>query len=178
MNKVYYSFGNPFKVKFRRHYCYNCGTKLLIVKHHKIVSQKSPEAKYYSFDGGSDDGVMVGPCLFIHKVFYCPKCLENIEFDTQISLEDIDNMVKALECYFQKKAMPIAIKKSYERQDGIMERRLSQIKQVKNLSLSIEKNSNEVLNYKMPISRKKIWERPYYFKKSKYKLKKFLKAYL
>ena len=29
MNKQYYSFGNPFKVKFREHFCYKCGTKLI-----------------------------------------------------------------------------------------------------------------------------------------------------
>ena len=28
MNTHYYNFGNPFKVKFRKHYCYICGSKL------------------------------------------------------------------------------------------------------------------------------------------------------
>ena len=58
MNKQYYSFGNPFKVKFREHYCYRCGSKLSIVKHHKVVSQKSDEAKYYDFSVGVDGGVI------------------------------------------------------------------------------------------------------------------------
>lgn len=93
MNKQYYSFGNPFKVKFREHYCYRCGSKLSIVKHHKVVSQKSDEAKYYDFSIGVDGGVMVGSCEFIHKVFYCPKCSQNIEFVTQINQEDIDILI-------------------------------------------------------------------------------------
>ena len=97
MNKQYYSFGNPFKVKFREHYCYRCGSKLSIVKHHKVVSQKSDEAKYYDFSVGVDGGVMVGPCEFIHKVFYCQKCSQNIEFVTQINQEDIDILIESSE---------------------------------------------------------------------------------
>lgn len=49
MNKQYYSFGNPFKVKFREHFCYKCGTKLFIIKHSKVVNRKSEDAKYYDF---------------------------------------------------------------------------------------------------------------------------------
>ncbi len=39
MNKKYYSFGNPVKVRFRNHYCFNCGTELSIIKHNKVVTQ-------------------------------------------------------------------------------------------------------------------------------------------
>ena len=85
MNKQYYSFGNPFKVKFREHFCYKCGTKLFIIKHSKVVNRKSEDAKYYDFSIGVDGGVMVGTCEFIHKVFYCSKCSEEIEFVTQIN---------------------------------------------------------------------------------------------
>lgn len=59
MNKQYYSFGNPFKVKFREHFCYKCGTKLFIIKHSKVVNRKSEDAKYYDFSIGVDGGVMV-----------------------------------------------------------------------------------------------------------------------
>lgn len=99
MNKHYYSFGNPFKVKFRKHYCYNCGTNLSIIKHNKIVSPKSEEAKYYDFSNGVD-GVMVGSCEFIHKVFYCSTCLKQIEFVTQLSFEDLNNFIRKLKRKF------------------------------------------------------------------------------
>lgn len=36
--------------------------KLMIVKHRKVVDQKSEEAKYYDFDAGGDGAIMVGPC--------------------------------------------------------------------------------------------------------------------
>ena len=68
MNKVYYNFGNPFKLKFREHYCYKCDANLLIHMHHKIVSQKSDESKYYDFSIPCDGGNMVGSCEFVHKV--------------------------------------------------------------------------------------------------------------
>ena len=94
MNKHWYNYGNTFKVKFRNHYCYKCGEKLTIVKHRKVVDQKSDEAKYYDFDAGGDGAIMVGPCEFIHKVFFCPKCSQNIEFITQINQEDIEIIIK------------------------------------------------------------------------------------
>ena len=96
MNKQYYSFGNPFKVKFREHFCYKCGTKLFIIKHSKVVNRKSEDAKYYDFSIGVDGGVMVGTCEFIHKVFYCSKCSEEIEFVTQINQEDIDILIRSV----------------------------------------------------------------------------------
>ena len=101
-NKCWYIDGNVFKVKFRDHYCYKCGEKLMIVKHRKVVNQKSEEAKYYNFDAGGDT-TMVGPCEFIHKLFFCPKCSQNIEFITQINQEDIDIIIQKTVIYFKKK---------------------------------------------------------------------------
>lgn len=111
MNKQYYSFGNPFKVKFREHFCYKCGTKLFIIKHSKVVNRKSEDAKYYDFSIGVDGGVMVGSCEFIHKVFYCSKCSEEIEFVTQINQEDIDILIGKVQKIFNNKDRKITIKK-------------------------------------------------------------------
>lgn len=105
MNKRYYSFGNPFKVKFRNHYCFKCNNKLSIIKHYKIVHQKSEEAKYYDFSIGADGGNMVGPCEFVHNVFYCQTCSKQIEFVTQLSFEDIDIFIKKLKKSFWKKEL-------------------------------------------------------------------------
>ena len=89
MNVEYYQFGNPIKARYRKHYCYKCGTSLLTIKHEKIVYQDSEEARNYSF---SDfDGQMVGSCKFIHNVFYCPKCSDNIEFITQVAFTNSMN---------------------------------------------------------------------------------------
>lgn len=49
INVKTYSAGNQFKINFRKHYCYKCGSKLSIIKLQKVVSQKSKEAKYYDF---------------------------------------------------------------------------------------------------------------------------------
>ena len=72
MNKQWYSFGSPFKEKFRKHYCYKCGFPLVVIKHEKMVWQNTEEAKFYSFNAPS--GHMVGPCEFIHDIFYCQRC--------------------------------------------------------------------------------------------------------
>ena len=49
------------------------------------------------------------------------------------------------------------------------------IEMVKNLCLLIEENGKESLIYKIPIIRKKNWERPYYFKVTKKDLIAFIK---
>ena len=172
MNKHYYCLGNPFKVKFRKHYCYVCGEKLSIVKHNKIVSQKSEEAKYYDFSIGK--GVMIGACEFIHKVFYCQKCSQNIEFVTQINQEDIDILIKDVENYFHKRGRVINIKKYFENVDNEIKEKCN-IDFVKNLCLFIEENEKDTLVYKIPKSRRNDYERPYYFKVNKKDLIKFIK---
>ena len=173
MNKKYYSFGNPFKVKFREHYCYRCGSKLYIVKNHKVVNQKSDEAKYYDFSVGVDGGIMVGPCEFIHKVFYCPKCLRNIEFVTQLNQEDIDILIESVQKHFANKGRKITIKKCFESILDEMEQ-VCKLEFVKNLCLVIEEEGKESLVYKIPRQRKECWERPYYFKVNKKDLIRFI----
>jgi len=58
MNKCSISFGYPIKVKLRKHYCYKCCNKLMVVKHRKVVYKELDEAKYYAFDTGDDGGIM------------------------------------------------------------------------------------------------------------------------
>ena len=174
MNKQYYSFGNPFKVKFREHFCYKCGTKLFIIKHSKVVNRKSEDAKYYDFSIGVDGGVMVGSCEFIHKVFYCSKCSEEIEFVTQINQEDIDILIGKVQKIFNNKDRKITIKKFFESENDMLKENFK-IEMVKNLCLLIEENGKESLIYKIPIMRKKNWERPYYFKVTKKDLIAFIK---
>ncbi len=172
MNKKYYSFGNSFKVKFRKHYCYRCGSKLSIVEHRKVISPKSDEAKYYDFSAGLD-GVMVGPCEFIHKVFYCQKCSQNVEFVTQTNQEDIEILIKRVQKHFHNKGRNINIKKCFENvKDEIVED--CAIEDINKLCLYIEEKNKDTLEYKIPICRKKSWERPHYFKVNKKELIRFI----
>ena len=90
----------------------------MIIKHRKVVDQKSEEAKYYDFDAGGDGAIMIGSCLFMHKVFFCPKCSQNIEFITQINQEDIEIIIKKVISYFKKRNREIFISKSYETKLG------------------------------------------------------------
>lgn len=175
MNKYWYNLGNPFKVKHREHHCYKCGERLFIRKHYKVVSQKTEEAKYYDFNAGGDGAVMVGPCEFIHKVFYCKKCSEDIEFVTQLNQEDIDIIIDKVKKRFAKKGRTITIIKRFENQEGETNERISRIEQIKNVCLFIEESGREPLIYKVPLSRKECWERPYYFKVTKRNLLKFIK---
>lgn len=163
MNKHWYSYGNTFKARFKNHNCYKCGTKLEIVLHSKIVDQKSTEAKYYDFDAGMDGGIMVGPCEFIHKVFYCPKCCENIEFITQINQEDIDKLIKKVKKRCLNNGRKITVSKHFETKDGLISKEMPKFEHIKNLCLVFEESEKETLNFKVPPSQKKHWERPYYF---------------
>ena len=174
MNVQYYQFGNPIKARYRKHYCYKCGTSLSIINHEKIVSQDSQEACYYSF---SDlDGQMVGSCKFIHKVFYCPKCSDNIEFITQLNQEDIDNIINKTIAYFAKRGKKVSITKCYKNKIGDIVNYITQIEQIKKMVLIIDVDGQKTIQYEVPISQKLSYECPYYFNITKKQLIKFISS--
>ena len=175
MNKHWYSFGNPFKVKLRKHYCCNCGLELIIKNHHKIVSQNTEDAKYYDFNTGGDGGIMVGPCEFIHKIFFCKKCCNSIEFVTQLSFEDIDIILKQVENHFKRKGRLISISKKFQAANGEILNDIYNLSDNISLCLIIKENLKEDIIYNLPIKKKNTWERPYYFKISKYKIIKHIR---
>ena len=174
MNKCWYNYGSTFKVKFRNHYCYKCGERLTVVKHRKVVDQKTEEAKYYDFDAGGDGAVMVGPCEFIHKVFFCPNCSNNIEFVTQINLEDIDILIDSVQKYFSDRGRDVNIKKRFENINGqVVEE--CELESISSLYLIIEEKGKDCSVFKTPITRKNYWERPFYFPIKKRELISFIK---
>ncbi|MBE6635884.1 MAG: hypothetical protein E7617_06790 [Ruminococcaceae bacterium] len=175
MNKCWYCYGDGFKVKFRNHYCYKCGEKLIIVKHQKIVDRKSEEAKYYEFDTVGD-GVTFGPCKFIHKVFFCPQCSQNIEFITQINQEDIEIIIQKVRNHFKKRNREIFISKSYKTKSGELIENDFSLSDNVILCLHISEKNKELKTNEIPISREKYWERPYYFDISKKSLIRFIES--
>lgn len=176
MGVTYYQFGNPIKAKLRKHFCYKCGTKLEIVKHRRVVSQKSEIAKYYHFALVGDH--MIGDCLFIHNVFYCPHCKKNIEFITQLSLEDVDIIIDKVIKKYRSKNIEITIKKQFETKfSGVIEK-TNDLEDVENLQLMIFANGKRLVTLLIPKLRMKKWERPYHFKISKRQIVKAIKKRL
>lgn len=108
INVKTYSAGNQFKINFRKHYCYKCGSKLSIIKLQKVVNQKLKKAKYYDFS--FDDGTMIGPCKFVHKAFNCRNCSQIIDCVTQLNQEDIDIIIKKVQDNFDDIGAKITIK--------------------------------------------------------------------
>lgn len=109
MNIKYYSFCNPLKMK-GAHYCYICNTKLETISHSKIVNPKDADSNRYDFSMGFE-GVMIGDCKFIHKVFYCPICKTEIEPVTQLSFEDLDSDIEFVKKHFAARGVNLIIKK-------------------------------------------------------------------
>lgn len=106
---------------------------------------------------------MIGDCEFIHKVFCCPQCLDDIEFVTQTCLEDIDINIKKAEKFFSKNGREMTVKKSYETGDGKAVENIDAVKDIKFLCLTVFENNSAVVVLRYPIERKECWERPYYF---------------
>lgn len=161
----YYQFGNPFKIKFRKHICFTCKNSLVIRKHSKVVNSKSPEAKYYDFTIG--EGNIIGNCKFIHKVFYCPKCDKEIEPVTQLSYEDNEKWVsiaysKLLEHYKSEQ-----IRKVWIDTDGNTQNTMPDIEKLQCIAFVIKTVDDEYLISCSIVGRKKSWERPFYLAKDK-----------
>ena len=114
MNKCWYYYGNFFKVKFRKHNCYNCGEKLMIVKHRKVVDQKSEEAKYYAnvpmvsaimqSVSGEEMGIALareGGCSFIFGS-------QSIESQAQM-VRNVKKYIFQWQCYLLPERMPVSV---------------------------------------------------------------------
>ncbi len=80
-----YFNNDVFYTVFKKHYCPQCGLKMMRMKNSKIVNSKSPEAKNYDFSLG--DSYMVGDVEFIWKEFYCPKCEKHISVEEMRKIE-------------------------------------------------------------------------------------------
>ncbi len=167
-NKRWYTFGNPFKLRFREHRCFGCGRVLDVIRHRKIVDQTSEEAVYYNFSAGK--GRMIGACEFIHKVFFCATCDLTIENQTQLGLEDIDlNMEKVIR-YFAKKGVTVTIEKYFVNSERQLCERPDSPELTPELLLRVTKDGRTAELYFERI-RSSHYERPYYFWVTKSELK-------
>lgn len=149
----YYQFGNPIKIKFRKHYCYFCGNNLEMKYHRKVMNSKSPEAKYYDFTIG--EGNIVRDCKFIHKVFYCSKCDKEIEPVTQLSYENNEKWVskaynKLLEHYKSEQ-----IHKVWIDTDGNTQNTMPDIEKLQCIAFVIKTGDDEYLISCSIVGRKK-----------------------
>lgn len=163
MDQVYCSYGNPFEIKWKKHYCYRCGGKLSIIKDSRVIYPKTEEAKYYSL-GGMDDSALVRPCEFVFDVYFCPACLNLIEIDTQLSLEDCDAVAGKLGKYCFKKGIKVTkIKEYFETRDGRTVEKAENVENISSFRLRAFNEDEGILDYKAPIRREKRESRPYYF---------------
>ena len=99
---------------------------------------------------------MVGSCEFIHKVFYCSTCLEEIEFVSQLSFEDLNNFIKKLKRKFLKKGITLAFKKTFETKENKYVDKVTKLEDIENFCLFIYVNDKEIFVSKFPLLRKKL----------------------
>ncbi len=61
-----------FYTFLKKHYCPNCGNKLLRKKVSVVINSESPEAKDYDFEVA--DTIVKGDMKFTHIELYCNQC--------------------------------------------------------------------------------------------------------
>ncbi len=163
MNRKYYQFGNPFKVRFGEHRCFRCGQKLTPLMDRRIVDPHSEEAKYLDFSVGSDDGgEMIGACEFFHKVFFCPRCAERAEFVTQLSLEKLMRTLRRIEKRLHKRGQAVHLQLLFtDRKGGEMS--YCPLGEASGVHVDFAFGGKKS-RCAVPVMRKNCWERPYYVK--------------
>ncbi len=77
---------SPFFVRFKKHYCPDCGQKLDVIKVSKIVNSRSPEAKHFDFH--NVDNYMVGDVKFVWDEFECPECKIRFSIEAMKKIEN------------------------------------------------------------------------------------------
>ena len=162
MNRKYYQFGNPFKVRFGEHRCLRCGQKLTTLTDRRIVDPHSEEAKYFDFSAGSDGGEMVGACEFIHKVFFCPRCAERTEFVTQLSLEKLMRTLRRIEKRLHKRGRAVHLQLLFRDREG-GETSYCPLGEADGVDV-VFTFGGQSSRCAVPVMRKNCWERPYYVK--------------
>lgn len=69
---------NPFYVRWKKHFCPKCKTRLILLHTSKIINSNSEEAKEYDFSVG--DTFFVGDVEFRTGYFHCSGCQLDISF--------------------------------------------------------------------------------------------------
>lgn len=164
-NRVWYHYGNIFKVRFRKHFCHICQNQLIQRKHEKVVNSKSSEAKYYDFS--LLDTNIIGNCTFIHKVFYCSTCNEEIEVITQLSIEDNEKWMKKIHDQLIDFLPLDRIHLVWIDTNNNIVEPTSNLYKIKKIVYLISLNNEERIEIICSsVDRKKYWERPYYLIKN------------
>lgn len=78
-------YKNPFYVNLKKHYCPDCGKKLVKTKVSRIVNSNSPEAD--DFDFHTLDNYMIGNVKFIWTEFQCSACKKSFTIDEMKQIE-------------------------------------------------------------------------------------------
>ena len=174
MSQRFYTDCNQLKFVFRKHHCNKCGNRLKVIKHRAVVvDDQSDRAEYYAFKFGMMN-YGVGPCEFVHDVFYCQNCEKIIEPLTQLSLEDVDKVISKVVAYFAKKGREIRISKTYETLVDEVLDYYQEDKFINCLQLTVTEKNKETKVYKLAIRRREHYNRPFYFKLTKKELVEFI----
>ena len=72
MNGYGFKCEHLFYIFLKKHYCPNCGNKLLRKKVSAVINSESPEAKDYDFEVA--DVTVKGDMKFTHLELYCNQC--------------------------------------------------------------------------------------------------------
>ena len=75
----------PWYVFVKKHYCPNCGTKLIVTYEDTIINSNAHEAKEYDFSFG--DSYVKGNVKFRKGRFYCSACCKYISFQEMKTYE-------------------------------------------------------------------------------------------
>lgn len=65
-------WSNLFYLYLKKHYCPNCGARLVLIKMKKVINSKSEEAKMYDFQ--NVDNFYIGNVEFIWDELKCYEC--------------------------------------------------------------------------------------------------------
>jgi len=81
--KGIHGYSTSFNISARigYHYCKVCNGLLIVHKKSVIVNSESEEAKNYNFNIA--DNNTIGNVKFTRDIYYCPKCISEIEIEDQ-----------------------------------------------------------------------------------------------
>lgn len=76
----------PFWSRLKKHFCQNCGKRLILQKEIKIIKKGSSEAENYSMTDMEGNPLM-GDLKIIKNIFKCNNCSRTYEIMEQFNYE-------------------------------------------------------------------------------------------
>ena len=178
--KKHYHIGSYKKAYNKTHYCYQCGLPLQIITNYIEIRNGVIEPKGIHF---IDDNISIlnnkfSSIKYDYDLLFCNNCNYEIDFCTQISLEEINKCMKIIAFKYWKQNNTIIFSYYFVKSNGDIQTNVDNFNGVRYMAIDMLNEGKTQTIYEAPLDVHKIFHQPVYFKFNKIKFKAIISKYM